>query len=53
MDWVTKETRHYSGPSGTGIRETSAVPIPAAFWLLASGLVGLVGMRRRIEAKLG
>ncbi len=30
----------------------SAVPIPAAFWLLGSGLAGLVGMRRRITSKL-
>ena len=28
----------------------SAVPIPAAIWLLGSGLVGLVGIRRRSRA---
>ncbi len=27
--------------------ETSSVPIPAAVWLLGSGLLGLVGLRRR------
>jgi len=27
----------------------SAVPIPGALWLLASGLVGLVGLRRRFQ----
>jgi hypothetical protein len=29
--------------------ETSAVPIPAAFWLLGSGLVGLAAIRRRMR----
>jgi hypothetical protein len=27
----------------------SAVPIPAAVWLLGSGLIGLVGLRRRMR----
>jgi hypothetical protein len=27
--------------------EASAVPVPAAVWLLGSGLIGLVGLRRR------
>ncbi len=27
---------------------TSAVPVPAAFWLLGSGLMGLIGIRRRV-----
>ena len=30
--------------------ETSAVPIPAAAWLLGSGLLGLIGMARRKAA---
>jgi hypothetical protein len=30
----------------------SAVPLPAAFWLFGSGLVGLFGMRKRAKAKL-
>lgn len=29
---------------------TAATPIPAAFYLLGSGLMGLVGMRRKIQA---
>ena len=38
----------YSEGSGTTITgETSAVPIPGAIWLLGSGLITLVGIRRR------
>ena len=29
--------------------ETSAVPVPAAFWLLGSGLLGLIGFRKKIK----
>ncbi|MEN6375144.1 MAG: VPLPA-CTERM sorting domain-containing protein [Smithella sp.] len=29
--------------------DTSAVPVPAAFWLLGSGLLGLVGFRKKIN----
>jgi hypothetical protein len=28
---------------------TSAVPVPAAVWLLGSGLIGLIGIRRNKE----
>jgi len=46
------------GPSGLGGEEVrihlegtiSAVPIPAAFWLFGSGLLGLVGMARHKKA---
>jgi hypothetical protein len=34
---------------GTGTITVNAVPIPAAVWLLGSGLVGLVGLRRRMK----
>ena len=28
---------------------TSSVPIPAAVWILGSGLIGFVGIRRRLN----
>jgi len=34
-----------------GSTQVSApVPVPAAIWLLGSGLIGLVGIRRRMTA---
>jgi hypothetical protein len=36
------------GSSTTGYA-ANAVPIPAAVWLLGSGLIGLVGLRRRFK----
>jgi len=30
------------------VTDASAVPIPAGLWLLGSGLVGLVGIRRKV-----
>jgi hypothetical protein len=35
------------GTGGNEIFQISLVPIPDAFWLLGSGLIGLVGIRRR------
>ncbi len=35
------------------VRELTPIPIPAAVWLLGSGLIGLIGMgRRRARAKI-
>jgi hypothetical protein len=48
--WVNNEGR---GPTGllvsdlTGI--AAEIPIPAAVWLLGSGLVAVIGLRRRIH----
>jgi hypothetical protein len=36
-------------PQGEGSVSTSAVPIPAAVWLLGSGLIGLFGIRRKLK----
>ena len=32
------------------VAPTAATPIPAAAWLLGSGLMGLFGMRRKMKA---
>ncbi len=34
-------------PEGVGV--ATPVPIPAAVWLLGSGLIGLVGLRKRFK----
>jgi T5SS/PEP-CTERM-associated repeat protein len=38
-----------NGFSGYAVTGTAPVPIPAAAWLLGSGLMGLVGLRRRMQ----
>lgn len=39
-----------NGKIATEIIPINSTPIPAAVWLLGSGLIGLVGIRRRAEA---
>ena len=43
----TKDEKH---SVTTSVVEPAAVPVPAAVWLLGSGLLGLVGVARRKEA---
>jgi T5SS/PEP-CTERM-associated repeat protein len=40
-----------TGFSGYAVSGAAPVPVPAAVWLLGSGLAGLVGMRRRLFRK--
>ncbi|MEA5115639.1 MAG: VPLPA-CTERM sorting domain-containing protein [Geobacteraceae bacterium] len=39
-----------TGLSGYAVTGNAPVPIPAAAWLLGSGLMGLVGLRRRMQS---
>lgn len=36
-------------PQGEGTVSTSAVPVPAAAWLLGAGIIGLIGIRRKMR----
>lgn len=52
--WVSVDVRGYydelpgSAPlTGTILHECQPVPLPAAVWLFASGLIGIVGIRRK------
>jgi hypothetical protein len=49
MDWSTHVAANW--PAGASFEaqdlNINAVPVPAAVWLLGSGLLGLVGIRRR------
>lgn len=56
LDWftymiVTGQTPVSGGPDCDSmyVFSTSSVPIPGAVWLLGSGLLGLLGIRRRMQ----
>ncbi len=40
-------TYYIDSITGTLVQDTTPTPIPAAAWLFGSGLLGLVGLRRR------
>ena len=42
---VNKSTKHYAWAVRPG--DVAAVPVPGAFWLFGSALVGLMGLKRR------
>ncbi len=51
FDWVVNDNngivRSGSGTESYSVIQLTSVPVPAAIWLLGSGLIGLVGLRRR------
>lgn len=51
LRWVDDNANTLSPDQVIGINDVtvSAVPIPAAAWLLGTGLVGLVALRRRMK----
>ena len=42
-------THEIYGPAVNGTVDVTPTPIPAAAWLLGSGLMGLFGMRRKVQ----
>lgn len=47
LEFLSLETNAY-GPALDNVR-LSAAPIPSAVWLLGSGLIGIVGIRRKFK----
>ena len=45
--WTTERATNSAGLQGRIVERSSVVPIPAAAWLLGSGLLGLFGLARR------
>jgi hypothetical protein len=48
-EWVSVDVQGMNVMIWNGIIEHQCVPIPAAVWLLGSGLIGLVGVRRKFK----
>lgn len=44
---ITPGTANIAGMGNCSVSNVSAVPVPAAVWLFASGLIGLMGLARR------
>jgi len=44
---ITPGSANITGTGDCSIPQVSAVPVPAAAWLFASGMIGLVGFARR------
>ena len=45
--WIIKDFNFYAWPVRPG--QVSTIPIPPAVWLLGSGLIGLIGFRRKFR----
>lgn len=49
LGYNTSTQKEIYGPGVNGTANLTATPIPAAAWLLGTGLIGLVGIRRKIR----
>jgi len=45
--WIWDDKNFAAGKDQTLLVRVEAVPIPGAFWLLGSGLAGMIGIRRK------
>jgi hypothetical protein len=51
LDWIQYIKVEGSGGEIDAFADVAAVPVPAAVWLLGSGLLGLIGIRRKNARK--
>ena len=47
LNWGTFELTIFVAGDNDNV---APVPVPAAFWLFGSGLIGLIGLRRRLKS---